>query len=167
MTIHSTHPFLDEHPDPARRLRGRLGGAVGLVTTHEEGLTVSSLMVAPGEPPRVVVLLDPDAELTTDLLETGHGVLQLLHWRHRQLSEAFAGQMPAPGGPFRLGAWVDTTRGKRLQDATTYAGLDVESSHEVGWSLMVVARLGDIVIGADEAPLMHRRGRYHQGHDRG
>lgn len=163
MTIHSTHPFLDEHPDAARRLRGRLGGAVGLVTTHDEGLTVSSLMIAPGEPPRAVVLLDPDADLTVDLLEIGHGVLQLLHWRHRQLSEAFAGQLPAPGGPFRTGTWLETSHGKRLADVTTHADLEVESSQEVGWSLMVIARLADIVIGADEAPLLHRRGRYHQG----
>ena len=163
MTIHSTHPFLEEHPDPARRLRGRLGGAVGLVTTHDEGLTVSSLMVAPGEPPRAVLLLDPDAELTEDLLRTGHGLVQLLHWRHRQLSEAFAGLSPAPGGPFRLGTWVETPHGKRLEDATTYAALEVESSQEVGWSTMVVARLGEIVVGADETPLLHRRGRYHQG----
>ena len=32
MTIHDTHPFADPHPDPVRRFRGRLGGAVTLWT---------------------------------------------------------------------------------------------------------------------------------------
>lgn len=162
MTIHSSHPFLEEHPDPARRLRGRLGGAVGLVTTHRHGLTVSSLMIAAGEPPRLLMLLDPDADLTGDLIETGRGVLQLLHWRHRQLSEAFAGQLPAPGGPFRLGSWVETPSGRRLADVSTYADFSLEDQHPAGWSLLVTARLGEIVVGEDETPLAHRRGRYHR-----
>ena len=63
MTIHSTHPFADPDPDPARRLRGRLGGAVSLWTAGEPeetrgwaGLTVSSLMLAGGEPARLLAL---------------------------------------------------------------------------------------------------------------
>ena len=35
MTIHSGHPFADPEPDPVRRLRGRLGGAVTLWTTGD------------------------------------------------------------------------------------------------------------------------------------
>ena len=48
------HPFADPEPDPVRRLRGRLGGAVTLWTAGDgatrAGLTVTSLMVAGGEP---------------------------------------------------------------------------------------------------------------------
>ena len=44
--------------DPVRRFRGRLGGAVSLWTTGEgaarTGLTVSSLMVANGEPDKTI-----------------------------------------------------------------------------------------------------------------
>ena len=32
MTIHTSHPFADPEPDPLRRLRGRVGGAVSLWT---------------------------------------------------------------------------------------------------------------------------------------
>ena len=67
MTIHTEHPFLDPSADPVRRLRGRLGGAVTLWTSGAEesraGLTVSSVMVAGGEPGRILALLDPDSDL--------------------------------------------------------------------------------------------------------
>ena len=46
VTIHAEHPFLDPEPDPVRRLRGRLGGAVTPVDgggrrTDRAGLTVT------------------------------------------------------------------------------------------------------------------------------
>lgn len=160
VTIHREHPFLNPQRDPARRLRGRLGGAVSLVTTRDEGLTVSSLMVGLGQPPRLFLLLDPDADLTLDLQDTGAGVVQLLDWRHRDLADAFAGQSPAPGGPFRLGQWVETPSGRRLADAATWAEFALEEAREVGWSLLITARLGTIEIGRDEDALEHRRGRY-------
>ncbi|RYE78548.1 MAG: flavin reductase [Myxococcales bacterium] len=160
MTIHSDHPFLDHDRDQARRLRGRLGGAVSLVTTHDAGLTVSSLMIGLGEPARLFLLLDPDADLTDDLRDTGAGVVQLLTWRHRDLAEAFAGQAPAPGGPFRLGDWIDTPAGRRLADAPTWASFEVEDVREAGWSLLVTGRLGSIEVGDDADALEHRRGRY-------
>lgn len=160
MTIHSEHPFLDRDRDPARRLRGRLGGAVALVTTRDEGLTVSSLMIGLGEPARLFLLLDPDADLSLDLQDTGAGVVQLLDWRHRDLADAFAGQAPAPGGPFRLAQWVETPAGRRLADADTWADFTVDDVREAGWSLLVTARLGTIEVGEDDQALEHRRGRY-------
>ena len=104
MTIHTSHPFHEPEGDrdPVRRLRGRLGGTVSLWTAggpdERAGLTVSSWLVAGGEPGRVLALLDPDADLTETLLGTGRGVLQLLAWEDRDLAEAFAGTAPAPGG---------------------------------------------------------------------
>ena len=105
MTIHSSNPFATE-PDPVRRFRGRIGGAVSLWTTGagaaRAGLSVSSLIVANGDPGRVLGLLDPDASLTESLLLTGLGVVQLLEWADRDLADAFGGVSPAPGGPFTL-----------------------------------------------------------------
>lgn len=162
MTIHSGHPF-PTPDDPVRRLRGRLGGAVSLWTagsTEWVGLTVSSLMVAGGEPGRVLGLVDPDSDLALALEDTGRAVVQLLRWPHRELAEAFAGTSPAPGGPFRHAAFEQTGWGPRLADTTTWAGVAVESLQPVGWSVLVTAAIEELVVGDDEDPLVHRRGRY-------
>ncbi|MCW2773654.1 MAG: flavin reductase domain protein FMN-binding protein [Nocardioides sp.] len=164
MTIHSTHPFADPDPDPVRRLRGRLGGAVALVTAGDAdsraGLTVSSLMVANGDPARLLLLVDPDSDLAEAVDRTGRAVVQLLSWPHRDLAEAFAGTAPAPGGPFRTGAFEDTAWGPRLTDVSTWAGVTLESAAGVGWSTLLTCVVEDLTVGDDESPLVHRRGRY-------
>ncbi|GAA4366661.1 flavin reductase family protein [Nocardioides caricicola] len=160
MTIHDTHPFADPDPDPVRRFRGRLTGTVALLTSDRAGLTVSSLMVANGEPARVLALVDPDSDLADAVERTGRAVVQLLSWSHRDLAEAFAGTAPAPGGPFRMAAFEDTTWGPRLADAHSWAGVRVESAVEVGWSLLLTCVVEEVVVGDDADPLVHRRGRY-------
>ncbi|GAB7003718.1 hypothetical protein JCM18899A_11900 [Nocardioides sp. AN3] len=163
MTIHDTHPF-PTPDDPVRRLRGRLGGTVSLWTAGAEGdragLTVSSFLVAPGEPARLVALIDPDSDLAEALEETQTCVVQLLTWPHRDLAEAFAGTAPAPGGPFRMAAFEETPWGPRLSDAATWTGVRIESARPVGWSLEVTGVIEELVVGDDEEPLFHRRGRY-------
>jgi flavin reductase (DIM6/NTAB) family NADH-FMN oxidoreductase RutF len=164
VTIHSTHPFADPEPDPVRRLRGRLGGAVSLVTAGDgsdrAGLTVSSLMVANGDPARVLMLVDPDSDLADEVGRTGRAVVQLLAWPHRDLAEAFAGTAPAPGGPFRAAEFEATTWGPRLVEAETWAGVAVESVAEVGWSRLVTGVIESLTVGADDDPLVSRRGRW-------
>jgi flavin reductase (DIM6/NTAB) family NADH-FMN oxidoreductase RutF len=167
VTIHSEHPFSDPEPDrdPVRRLRGRLGGSVTLWTTGagpaRTGLTVSSLLVAHGDPARVMGLLDPDADLVSALEETGTAVVGLLTWAHRDLADAFAGVAPAPGGPFRLGGWTDSPWGPVLEGVPAWAGIRIERpSTEVGWSLLVTGVVEHVEILDDIEPLVHRRGRY-------
>ncbi|MEP9365597.1 flavin reductase family protein [Nocardioides sp. CN2-186] len=164
MTIHASHPFADPDPDPVRRLRGRLGGAVSLWTAGDSagraGLTVTSLMVANGEPARVLALLDPDSDLADELERTGRAVVALLSWPHRDLAEVFAGTAPSPGGPFRAGVFEDTAWGPRLVDAPTWAGVHVESVATVGWSSLVTCVIDEVHLGEDDEPLVHRRGRW-------
>ena len=165
MTIHSSHPF-PTPSDPARRFRGRVGGGVTLWTAgtgaDEAGLTVSSLMVALGEEPCVLALLDPDADLLEVLRETGRGVVVPLRWEDRGLAEAFAGTAPAPGGPFRQATWTPTDYGPRLATATTWAGVELVEERPVGWSVEVRARLAHLEIGEESDLLLHHRGRFHR-----
>lgn len=162
MTIHDTHPFA-EPDDPVRRFRGRLGGAVSLWTADEGdgrvGLTVSSLMVAAGEPARVLGLLDPDSGLAEALDRIGRAVVHLLSWADRDLADAFGGMAPAPGGPFRLRDWGRGDHGPVLRDRT-HALVSVESTATAGWSLLVTARIDVVAVVEDAHPLEHRRGRY-------
>jgi flavin reductase (DIM6/NTAB) family NADH-FMN oxidoreductase RutF len=164
VTIHAEHPFRDPDPDPLRRFRGRVGGTVSLWSAGDEtgkaGLTVTSFVVAAGEEARVLALLDPDADLTERLRETGRAVVQLLSWEDRDLAEMFAGTAPAPGGMFRQAEFVTTEWGPRLATAGTWGGVRLESQQEVGWSMLVTTVLEHLEIGADDEPLQHRRGRY-------
>ena len=166
MTIHSDHPFLEPESsrDVARRLRARTGGVVSLWTSGQgearAGLTVSSYLVATGEPARILGLVDPDAELHDTIAATRKAVVHLLRWEHHQLADAFAGLVPAPGGPFRQASFVDTEFGPRLADATTWADVSLESVDQVGWSVLVTCVLEHVTLGEEPDPLVHRRGRY-------
>jgi flavin reductase (DIM6/NTAB) family NADH-FMN oxidoreductase RutF len=134
---------------------------VTLWTSERAGLTVTSLMLAHGEPAHVLALLDPDSDLLEALRASGLGVVQLLSWDQRALAEAFAGTAPAPGGAFRQAEFVDTTHGPRLADASAYAEVTLVEEREVGWSALVTCRVDRAVVGEEDRPgLGHRRGRF-------
>jgi flavin reductase (DIM6/NTAB) family NADH-FMN oxidoreductase RutF len=168
VTIHSEHPFLEPERDPVRRLRGRLGGAVTLWTSgagegplDRAGLTVTSVLVANGEPARLLALIDPDSDLAEKLAGTGAAVVAVLTWEDRGLADAFGGTAPAPGGAFKLAAFESTPWGPRLESAAVWAGVRLEKTAEVGWSSLVTCRVEELEVGEAE-PLVHRRGRYQQ-----
>lgn len=169
VTIHHDHPFADPVDDPLRRFRGRLGGTVSLWTAgagrDRAGLTVSSFMVARGEPAHVLGLLDPDSDLAQAALATGAVVVQLLEWRHRDLADEFAGVLPSPGGLFRTdpgrAEWQQTEWGPLLTTVSTWAGIRVRPCpKEVGWSILVDGVVEHVEVGEADVPLVHRRGRY-------
>ncbi|NUR06579.1 MAG: flavin reductase [Nocardioidaceae bacterium] len=165
MTVHREHPFQGPDRDPVRVLRGRLGGAVTLWTTgagdDRAGLTVSSVMVANGEPAHVLALVDPDADLAAAVARTGTAVVGLLQWRHRDLADAFAGVAPAPGGVFRTGTWTDSDWGPVLDGVSAWAGVRFAGAGtEVGWSLLLDGTVEHVEVTDADEPLVHRRGRY-------
>lgn len=165
MTIHSGHPFADPEPDPIRRFRGRLGGAVTLWTTGEgaqrAGLTISSLMVANGEQATVLALVDPDSDFLDTLRETGRCVVQGLSWRDRGLAEMFAGTAPAPGGAFTHGDFEQTPWGPRLTSTVSWAFATAAGEQEVGWSVLLSCRVDEAQIRDEVEPALgHRRGRF-------
>jgi flavin reductase (DIM6/NTAB) family NADH-FMN oxidoreductase RutF len=174
VTIHPGHPFATPEPDrnPLRRWRGRMIAPVSVWAagdgTGRTGWTLSSFLVADGEPPEVLGLLDEDSTLADRLTsadpEPGAALtVNLLGWAHRGLADAFAGTAPAPGGPFTLGVWEPTAWGPVLADAPGWLGVRlVGEPQSAGWSLLVRAVVEHVELGADPADGMlgYLRGRY-------
>lgn len=174
MTIHTEHPFLppEDERRASRRFRGRLVAPVTVWTSLDGrgrpvGWTVSSVLLADGDPPELLALLDPDADLTDALLRRRTTAVNVLTWAARSLADAFAGQSPAPGGPFTLATWTTTEWGPAL-DGAAWAGVRLGDAtpEEVGWGLLVRATVEHVELGgagaATGAALTHLRGRYHR-----
>ena len=151
MTIHAAIPS----PTPTRtRPAGSAAGSVArprsgrpAEAADRAGLTLTSVLVVLGDPARVLGLVDPDSDLADTVAETGRAVVQLLTWPDRDLAEGFAGTAPAPGGVFRQADFVDTEWGPRLAHATTWAGVRLEGSSEVGWSRLLTCVVEHLEVG--------------------
>lgn len=163
--IHDSDPFATpEHArSPVRRLRGRLPAAVSLWTAPgPAGLTVSSTLVADGEPGRLLGVLDEESDLWAAAAAAGRFAVTPLTPADRQLADRFAGLMPAPGGLFRGDEWTDTPYGPVSADHHTWVGCRVDATRPFGWGLLVEATIERIELGGDAAPLVHHRGRYRE-----
>jgi 3-hydroxy-9,10-secoandrosta-1,3,5(10)-triene-9,17-dione monooxygenase reductase component len=163
--IHSTDPFAtpDQDKSAVRRLRGRLASPVTLWTTPgPAGLTVSSIVVADGEPGRVLGLIDDESELFDAMRLAGRFAVTPLGPDDRQLADRFAGLLPAPGGLFAVGDWTTTEYGPVPATAGTWVGCRLDTAREYGWAMLVEATMARIELAAAPAPLLHFRGRYRQ-----
>ena len=161
--IHSSDPFAtpEEDRSPVRRLRGRLAAPVTLWTAPgPQGLTVSSMLVADGDPGRVLGLIDEESELWAAIQETGRFAVAPLGPADQQLADRFAGLMPAPGGVFAAGSWSPTDYGPVPTHLGTWAGCRLASSRECGWALLVEGVIETVALDAVAEPLVHYRGRY-------
>ena len=169
MSIHADHPFLppEGERDPLRRLRGRVPAGVSVWTAghggRRAGWTVSSFLLADGDPAELLGLVDEEADLVDVAAEAGTLVVNLLSWEQRQLADVFAGLAPAPGGAFRLGRWSDSAWGPVLDGAVGWVGarLLAAPAEHAGWGLLVRARVEHVALdAADAAVLGSFRGRY-------
>ena len=165
VTIHSDHPFVppEGDRDPLRRVRGRMPAPVTVWTagsgSGRRGLTVSSVLVADGVPGQVLGLIDADSDFWESAPQTC--VVNILGGEHKFLADAFAGTVPAPGGPFTLGEWSDSEWGPVLAPTAGWLGvrLDGPAPRAVGWGLLVQGTIESVSVGDAEA-LVHLRGRY-------
>lgn len=169
VTIHDTHPFAaaGQPRRPLRRFRGRLPAPVTIwavdAASGPVGLTVSSMVVADGEPGQVVGLIDPAADLFEAILANRRWSVSLLSHADRQLSDAMAGLAPAPGGPFRLAQWRDTQWGPVLATSPGWFGASlIAEPVEAGWSMLVRGEVEQVEIDEAVAPVAYVRGRYRE-----
>jgi flavin reductase (DIM6/NTAB) family NADH-FMN oxidoreductase RutF len=178
VTIHPGDPFQPERgsPNQLRRLRARLPAAVTIWATgsgrERTGLTVSSMLVADGEPGYVVGLLKPETDLVDALVPGATFVVSVLRYRHRQLAEMFAGLAPAPGGMFGYGEWQQESKGPRLVGAIATASCTVEGpAIPTGYGALLRAAVDGIDMvdvraeatagdDTDDRPLTYHRGSY-------
>ena len=161
--IHSADPFATPEQDksPVRRFRGRLASAVTLWTAPgPAGLTVSSALVADGDPARVLGLIDEESDFWEAAGASGRFAITVLGLGDQQLADRFAGLMPAPGGPFASGAWTETDFGPVPAGAGTWAGCRLAAQRPCGWALLVEGIVETVRLDTGPAPLMHFRGRY-------
>ena len=122
-------------------------------------MTVSSMLLAAGEPDRVLGLIDPDSDFWESDPTTW--TVNVLGAEHRFLADAFAGTAPAPGGPFTLGDWSDSEWGPVLAGTAGWIGVrrDEGEQRQVGWGLLVEGVVESVTVGDADA-LVHLRGRY-------
>lgn len=162
--VHDTDPFAtpEQARSPVRRLRARLPAPVTLWTAPgPAGLTVSSVLVADGEPGRLFGLVDEDSELWEAARAAGVFAVAPLRVDHRRLADRFAGLMPAPGGLFTGYEWRETRFGPVLAELANWVGCRVDGARPAGWSVLVEATVVEVNLGAsDGEPLTHFRGRY-------
>jgi len=169
VTIHHSHPFAaaPEDRNPLRRFRGRMASPVSIWAADAAGTragwTLSSFLVAEGEPAEVVGLLDEESPLADALAETQTLTVNLLGWKQRALADAFAAVAPAPGGPFSQTTWLDTDWGPVLQTSLGWIGARLKpDQRHAGWGLLLRAVVERIEIPSDPVDdlLCYVRGRY-------
>jgi 3-hydroxy-9,10-secoandrosta-1,3,5(10)-triene-9,17-dione monooxygenase reductase component len=148
--IGGQHPFATpaERRSPARRLRGRLVAPVTVWTAgggrDGAGLTVSSVLVADGQPARLLGLIDPASALWEAVEGTGAFVVQVLGVGDRALAERFAEVRPPIRGMFsglevRESAWGPVIGGRRPRASCRLAG-----SRQVGYDLLVEGAIEEL-----------------------
>jgi flavin reductase (DIM6/NTAB) family NADH-FMN oxidoreductase RutF len=165
--IHDEHPFKtpSELRDPVRRFRGRLAAPVTVVTAGgpagRTGLTVSSLLVAEGEPSFIHLLIGATTDLWYAIEESNAFIVHVLEREHRELSDRFAGLRPSPGGLFAGLDVRDTPYGPELTGIGSraycrYAGHRPGDHHALVHGVVEQLLLHDL-----RRPLQYFRGEYY------
>lgn len=169
--VHYEDPFATPAAarSPARRLRGGLAHPVTIWTaTGPEGhvgLTMSSVLVADGEPPEILGLIAPTTELFGVLSETGRFVVHVLERDDWKLADIFAGLRPNPGGLF-AGLSVEVSDYGPVIRSPVVAFCTLVAIETVGYHELVRATVDRVDAGDITDPLVHFRGRYRRLNDK-
>ena len=164
--VHDDHPFEtpSDERDPARRFRGRLAAPVTVITAGDgdrsTGLTVSSLVVAEGEPSRIYFLLGSTTDLYYGLEKTGKFVVHVLETGDQAIGDVFAGLRPSPGGRFSGLSVEQSEWGPVLTDVKTRASCTYEGGAEETFFIGAEGAIDKLELDDIEDPLVYFRGRY-------
>jgi flavin reductase (DIM6/NTAB) family NADH-FMN oxidoreductase RutF len=118
------------------------------------------MLVADGDPGRVLGLIDEESALWEAIEAEGRFAVAPLGQGDRQLADRFAGLMPAPGGLLATGSWSTTDYGPVPAHVGAWAGCRLESSRTCGWALLVEGVIETVALEGVAEPLIHYRGRY-------
>jgi flavin reductase (DIM6/NTAB) family NADH-FMN oxidoreductase RutF len=158
-----------ERRDPARRLRGRLVAPVTVWTAGHPstgaGLTVSSVLVAEGQPARLLGLIDPTSAFWEAMQEARAFVVHVLAAGDRSLAERFSEVRPPVRDPFdRLevaeSPWGPVLAGKRPRAACRLAG-----SMTVGYAELVEGVIEQLELPDLEDSVAYLHGSYRSVRD--
>jgi 3-hydroxy-9,10-secoandrosta-1,3,5(10)-triene-9,17-dione monooxygenase reductase component len=160
-----------ERRDPARRLRGRLLAPVTVWTAGRPpaaaGLTVSSLLVAEGRPPRLLGLIDPTSAFYEAMRETGGFVVHLLAAGDRPLAERFAERRPPVRGAFDGLEVAPSPFGPVLGGSRPRAACQLAGSRPAGDAELVEGIVEQLDLVDLDDPLAWLRGAYRSLRDPG
>jgi len=166
LRIGRQHPFTvpAERRDPARRLRGRLVAPVTIWTAGRPpggaGLTVSSVLVAEGEPARLLGLVDPTSALWQAMQETGAFVVHVLAAGDRNLAERFSEIRPPIRGPFEHLQVAESPWGPVLDGSRPRASCRLAGSAPAGHAELVQGVIEQLALHDLEDPLAYLHGQY-------
>jgi 3-hydroxy-9,10-secoandrosta-1,3,5(10)-triene-9,17-dione monooxygenase reductase component len=153
-----------ERRDPARRFRGRLVAPVTVWTAGHPpagaGLTVSSVLVAEGQPARLLGLIDATSAFWEAMQEAGAFVVHVLAVGDRVLAERFSEVRPPIRRPFdglqvSESPWGPVLGGERPRAACRLAG-----STPVGHAELVQGVIEQLELLDLEDPLAYLHGSY-------
>src|SRR2546430_958891 len=168
MTYLGEDPFalpVDQR-DPARRLRGRLASPVTVWTTVGEdgapaGITVGSIVIAEGQPPVAVGLIDSLSFFWESLTVSKRFVIHVLEHPHRRLADQMAGRYPGPDARFENLELSPSEWGPVIDNVPNRAYCRFSGFVEVADSLAVKGDIDRMEFSDIENPLVHFRGSYH------
>jgi flavin reductase (DIM6/NTAB) family NADH-FMN oxidoreductase RutF len=164
--IGSQPPFAvpPERRDPARRLRGRLVAPVTVWTAGHPpagaGLTVSSVLVAEGQPARLLGLIDPTSAFWEAMQETHAFVVHVLAAGDRALAERFSEVRPPIRGPFERLEVAESPWGPVLGGHRPRAACRLAGSTPVGHAQLVEGAIEQLDLADLDDPLAYLHGRY-------
>ena len=123
---------------------------------------MSSVLLAQGQPGRLIGLIGPDSDLAEAIEQTGAFVVHLLVDRpdHRRLAQHFAGALPADPGLLEVGA---SAHGPRLIAASDQLACQASACRAAGWSQLVDAEVAEARLGPPARPLLWYRGEFWPG----